>query len=118
MIFTAVDGETGEPVGHAELDHIEWGRSAHVCRVMVMPERRGHGIGTAVMDELRRIAFEELVLSRLTLNVYEWNAAAIASYERVGFRARMLHETQVDGDWAYYSMELQRDPRPARPSIE
>jgi RimJ/RimL family protein N-acetyltransferase len=118
MIFTAVDRETGEPVGHAELDRVEPGRSAHVCRVVVMPERRGHGIGTAVMDQLRRIAFEELGLSRLTLNVYEWNAAAIASYERVGFRARTLHETQVDGDWAYYSMELERDRARGPPSME
>jgi ribosomal protein S18 acetylase RimI-like enzyme len=118
MIFTAVDRETGEPVGHAELDQIEPGRSAHVCRVVVMPERRGHGIGTAVMDELRRVAFEQLAVSRLTLNVYEWNAPAIASYDKVGFRARALHETQADGDWGYYSMELERDRPPGRPSIE
>ena len=118
MIFTAVDRESGEPFGHAELDQIEPGRSAHICRVIVTPERRGHGIGTAVMHELRRIAFEELGLSRLTLNVYQWNAAAIASYERVGFRARTLHETRADGDWAYYSMELERDRAPGNPSIE
>jgi RimJ/RimL family protein N-acetyltransferase len=118
MIFTAVEPETGEPVGHAELDQIEPGGSAHVCRVIVAPERRGRGIGTAVMDELRRIAFEELGLRRLTLNVYEWNAAAIASYERVGFRARALHEARTDGGWAHYSMELERNPVPGPPSIE
>jgi RimJ/RimL family protein N-acetyltransferase len=118
MIFTAVERETAEPVGHAELAQIVPGRSAHVCRVIIAPERRGHGIGTAVMDELRRIAFEELRVSRLTLNVYEWNVAAIASYEKVGFRTRALQETRADGDWAYYSMELQRDPQPERPSIE
>jgi RimJ/RimL family protein N-acetyltransferase len=117
MIFTAVERETGEPVGHAELDQVERGRSAHVCRVIVAPERRGRGFGTAVMGELRRIAFEELALSRLTLNVYEWNAPAIASYEKVGFRARALHGTRAD-DWAYYSMELEHDRASGHPSME
>ncbi len=112
MIFTAVERETSEPVGHAELDQIVPGRSAHVCRVIIAPERRGRGLGTAVMDELRRIAFGELRVNRLTLNVYEWNAAAIASYEKAGFRARALHKTHAPDDWAYYSMDLQRDPRP------
>jgi RimJ/RimL family protein N-acetyltransferase len=85
--------------------------------VIVEPERRGHGIGTAVMDELRRVAFEDLHVSRLTLNVYEWNAAAIASYEKIGFRTRALHEARAD-DWAYYSMALERDRPPGHPSIE
>jgi RimJ/RimL family protein N-acetyltransferase len=119
MIFTAVDRETGEPVAHAELDRIDPESSAHVCRVIVAPERRGEGIGTALAAELRRVAFEELGVRRLTLNVYEWNAPAIASYEKVGFRIRELHASQTDDDWAYYSMELERD-RPSRsdPSIE
>ena len=115
-IFTVVDRETGEPVGHAELDRIEPGRAAHVCRVIVAPERRGEGIGAAVMEELRHVAFEDLDVTRLTLNVYEWNAAAIASYEKAGFRRRALHVPEAGGDWASYSMELER-PR-SRPSNE
>jgi RimJ/RimL family protein N-acetyltransferase len=114
-IFTAVERDTGAVVGHGELDRIEPGRSAHVCRVIVSPERRGRGIGTAIMKELCRIAFDELRVSRLTLNVYEWNAAAIASYEKVGFRTREAHAIG-DGDWAYHSMELRRNAAPGHPS--
>jgi ribosomal protein S18 acetylase RimI-like enzyme len=118
MIFAAVERETGDTVGHAELDRIEPGRSAHVCRVIVDPERRRQGLGTAVMGQLRRVAFEDLGVTRLTLNVYEWNAPAIASYEKLGFRTRALHGTEAERDWAYYSMELERDQPPWRPSIE
>jgi len=117
MIFTAVELETGETVGHAELDRIDPGRSAHVCRVIVDPDRRGRGIGTAVMDELCRIAFEDLGVARLTLNVYEWNAAAIASYEKLGFRTGAVG-TETGGDWAYHSMELERNSPHGRPSFE
>ncbi len=118
MIFTAVERATRAPVAHAELDQIDRGRSAHVCRVIVDPKRRGEGIGTALMDELRRVAFDELAVSRLRLNVYEWNAPAIASYEKVGFRTRALHGGRAGDDWAYYSMELERDRLPGRPSNE
>lgn len=117
MIFAAVERETGETVGHAELDRIDPGRSAHVCRVIVAPERRGEGIGTAVMDELRRFAFDELDVARLTLNVYAWNVAAIVSYEKVGFRKRALHGGKAAGDWPYYSMELESG-RAVRPSLD
>jgi RimJ/RimL family protein N-acetyltransferase len=105
-LFMAVEEESGEAVGHAELDRIEPGRSAHVCRVIVAPERRGRGIGTALVEELRRFALDELGVTRLTLNVYKWNEPAIASYEKVGFRRRELHETADGDDWAYWSMEL------------
>jgi RimJ/RimL family protein N-acetyltransferase len=116
MIFTVVDGGTGEPVGHVELDRIEPGASAHVGRVIVAPARRGQGLGTALVEAVCRLAFEELGVGRVTLNVYEWNVAAIASYEKVGFRLGDLHRA---GDkWAYYSMELARAGRGGRPSIE
>ncbi len=118
MIFTAVERRSGEPVGHVELDGIEPGRSAHVCRVIVSPERRGQGLGTAMMDAVRRFAFAELGVGRLTLNVYDWNAPAIASYEKVGFRTLDAHATGADGDWAYYTMELTQEGVSRDPPIE
>lgn len=105
-IFTAVERASGEPVGHAELDGIEPGRSARIARVLVAPEKRGGGIGTALTRELVRFARDELAVETITLNVYEWNAPAIASYEKVGFRKRKLHGSPPSDAWAYWSMEL------------
>ena len=58
------------------------------------------------MRELVRLARDELGVRRLTLNVYEWNAPAIASYEKVGFRKRELHGSRAGDTWRYYEMEL------------
>jgi len=44
------------------------------------------GYGTDAMNILLRYAFTELNLERVTLTVFEYNARAIRSYEKCGFR--------------------------------
>jgi len=44
------------------------------------------GYGTDAMNVLLRYAFTELNLQRATLTVFEYNARAIRSYEKCGFR--------------------------------
>ena len=49
----------------------------------VTPSMRGKGIGKALLAHLARIAVDE-GCPRLEWDVLEWNASAIAVYERVG----------------------------------
>ena len=57
----------------------------HIMNVAVDPDRRRAGIATALLRELLgRVGDEE---ARLTLEVRESNAGAIALYEAHGFRA-------------------------------
>jgi RimJ/RimL family protein N-acetyltransferase len=54
----------------------------------------GRGFGTDALRALVRWGFDELNLHRVWLKVYEDNARAIRSYEKVGFRqeGRLRHE--------------------------
>jgi RimJ/RimL family protein N-acetyltransferase len=80
-ICEAVDASTGEVVGHCELQVDHDNRLGRVVRVLMAPQRRGTGIGTAITGDLR-IAFDELGLHRLSLRLYDFNDSAIACYER------------------------------------
>lgn len=70
-------GLDGEVVGCARLLH-----DGHLGRMAVLPEWRGHGVGTALLEQalalFREQCFEQVVLSAQT--------HAIGFYERAGFR--------------------------------
>jgi GNAT superfamily N-acetyltransferase len=58
----------------------------------VTPAKRGNGVGKALLARLAKIAVDE-GCPRLEWDVLEWNAPAIAVYERVG--ARILTEWRI-----------------------
>jgi GNAT superfamily N-acetyltransferase len=58
----------------------------------VTPSMRGKGIGKALLAQLARVAIDE-GCPRLEWDVLEWNAPAIAVYERVG--AHILTEWRI-----------------------
>ena len=67
-----------------------------VVDIVIRPERRRCGIGTAVLQVLLAMAGE---LGRpVRLNVHVTNGAAIRLYEKLGFR-------RIEGDDAQYFME-------------
>jgi RimJ/RimL family protein N-acetyltransferase len=82
-IYTACD-DTGQPVGHIELNDID-GYSARLCRVLIDPPSRGRGFGRAMVRQALHIGFDELGLQRIDLGVYDFNTAAIHCYELEGF---------------------------------
>jgi RimJ/RimL family protein N-acetyltransferase len=85
-IFKVVECESGEVIGHIELNNIDWdNNSATISRVLAAPAARGKGIGEAMVKEISRIGFEELHLHRLELKVFDFNERAIACYEKAGF---------------------------------
>jgi RimJ/RimL family protein N-acetyltransferase len=86
-IYTVLEAGRGEPVGHIELNNIdERNRSATVSRVLVGdPKLRGQGLGRAMVEATLRIGFGEMGLHRIDLVVFDFNAPAIACYERAGF---------------------------------
>jgi RimJ/RimL family protein N-acetyltransferase len=116
LIWAAVDNTDGEVVGHCEVTLDRGNRCGHVMRVLVAPHRRGAGVATAMMRDLVRVAFDELGLHRLFLSVYDFNAPAVACYERVGFvrEGHIREETKApSGYWSTLVMGLlETDPRP------
>jgi RimJ/RimL family protein N-acetyltransferase len=83
-LLSAID-EGGEMVGHVLIEAQPYHGVGHIGRVAVAPDRRGRGLGTALMRSTVRHGFDEMGLHRLQLVVYTFNAAAIAAYRSVGF---------------------------------
>ena len=105
----------GVAVGHVELTLEPRHDLASIARVLVDHSRRGSGLGTALMRQVVQIAFDDLFLHRITLNVFDFNRAAIRCYERVGFlKEGHLRETSraSNGYWSLVIMGmLATDPR-------
>lgn len=55
----------------------------HLEDLFVLPDYRGYGIGKALLQYLGQLAVER-GCGRLEWNVLDWNAPAIAFYERMG----------------------------------
>jgi len=88
--------DDNEPVGFALYftTYSTW-RGHHGIRLedlYVTPSMRGKGIGRALLAHLARIAIDE-GCPRLEWDVLEWNAPAIAVYERIG--AHILNEWRI-----------------------
>jgi RimJ/RimL family protein N-acetyltransferase len=114
LIYKAIDGETGEVIGHISLGGISRkNRSARISRVLVGDNaQRGKGICTEMIREVVRIGFEELNLHRISLGVYDFNHSAIRCYEKAGFvkegvqRDILLHKNEF---WSLLEMSILED---------
>jgi RimJ/RimL family protein N-acetyltransferase len=85
-ILKAIASEGGEHVGHIEYCVIDRDqRAATLCRLLVAPERRGSGIGAAIMRAAVERAFQELGLHRVELRAFEDSGSVIRLHQRVGF---------------------------------
>jgi len=86
----------GEPAGFALYftSYSTW-RGHHGIRLedlYVTPALRGQGIGKALLAALAKVAVDE-GCPRLEWDVLEWNAPAIAVYEKIG--AAVLNEWRI-----------------------
>lgn len=87
---TSSTGAAQQPVGYVELFNIQERGSAFITRMIVDPEERGQGFGTALVRSVLAIGFETHRLHRIELNVYDFNTAAIRCYEKAGFQKEGL----------------------------
>lgn len=113
-IFKVVGNTTNKAVGHVSLGKVDRNNSsARIGKVLVgAADSRGKGYGSQIIDAVLIFAFEELKLHKVTLGVFDFNAAAIKCYEAAGFRReRVLPEAaQFDGEyWTLIEMEILSD---------
>lgn len=86
FVFKVLDSNQSV-VGHVELGNVDrHHRLLRIGRVFVASEHRRQGIGTQLMRAALAVAFDQLQMHRVELSVFDFNQAAIACYERVGFR--------------------------------
>ena len=109
MPFAAVLPDDRRPVGHVMLTTLPAHNLGVIGRVIVAPDQRGRGLGTALMQAVVRFGFDRRGLHRLQLAVYDFNLAAIACYQSVGF---VIEGTQrdstrsSDGYWSSHTMAM------------
>ena len=74
-------------IGALSLNGIDWINRHSGLGIMIGDKQYwGRGYGMDAMMVLMRLAFDKLNFHRLWLHVYDFNARAIASYERCGFK--------------------------------
>nr|WP_239471727.1 GNAT family protein [Olsenella profusa] len=77
----------GSVVGESVINETDWqARSANYRIALFGPGARGRGLGTWVVESTRDLAFGELGLHRLSLDVFSVNPRARHVYEKAGFK--------------------------------
>ncbi len=86
VAFSILCVEDDTPVGYISLKGVRDGGAGAEVGLAIMDRRyRGRGLGTEALRQACIHAFRDLELSLLELTVFPDNAAAIRSYEKVGF---------------------------------
>jgi len=113
--------EDDTPLGYAELNPMRDDRTHFwLGHIVVRPDRRGGGLGRALMRCLLKEAFEQRAAERLSLIVFPDNLPAIRCYQAVGFTSiadefhrfrgaglkHRLHRMQINA-WGYFEVILQ-----------
>jgi RimJ/RimL family protein N-acetyltransferase len=78
-------------IGSISFNVIDW-HSRHAGLGIVIGDKSlwGKGYGTDAMRVMMRLGFDKMNLHRLWLHVHDYNARAIASYEKCGFKREGL----------------------------
>lgn len=110
-IYKVILDETNETIGHITLNNIDLkNRSAGIGKVLIGDTRlRGKGIGKKMVNEMLKIAFDNLSLHRVELGVFAVNEPAIKSYEKVGFvKEGVLRDFRKmeDDYWSLWQMSI------------
>ena len=105
----AVVDETDEYLGTISLEEIDIENGHALFAVSMRSCAVGTGAASAAAKELLRIAFEELGLERVYLNVLSDNKRARRFYEKTGFRHEGCFHRHLKlrgewRDWDWYAM--------------
>jgi len=87
-------------MGTVSLKNIDKKNSHAEYAVALRKTAHGKGIAKIATDEILRIAFEDLGLDKVYLNVYAENKRAIAFYEKYGFtyEGEFIRHIRINGE--------------------
>ncbi|MDP4091516.1 MAG: GNAT family protein [Bacillota bacterium] len=112
-IYKIVLEENGKMVGSFQIrEDDKDSNTGRVGRFIIDEAFRGKGIGKEALTQLMQIGFESLHYDIISLGVFDFNSAAIACYETVGFEKYKLVEkarAASDGYWNLYDMKITRE---------
>ena len=86
FMMTALDTD-GEVCGHFIFRLADYEKnSIHIGHIVVSPNKRGQGLGKAMIEMALKYAIEIMGMKRITLGVYADNIPAKKCYESIGFK--------------------------------
>jgi RimJ/RimL family protein N-acetyltransferase len=86
-MYIVICADTNKPCGTIGLYNIDYiGKTAEIGRIVIAEKYQGMGYAKEALQEVERIAFEELGLSKLKLSVYMDNWEAVNLYNDCGFK--------------------------------
>lgn len=110
--FKIIHTKANQPIGYCEAYHADE-QNGRLCRVIIGDKNyRGKGYGTLLAKLLTAWTFDNLHVNSINLNVYDFNAAAIRSYENAGFKKMAVNEmtTQIENEnWGSFKMAIERE---------
>lgn len=102
-VFFAIETNDGGHIGNTNLfNAVPESRRAELGIMIGDKEHWGRGLGADALRALLRFGFEEMNLHRIVLQVFSYNARAIACYTKVGFREEVLMREDMWHDGAYH----------------
>jgi len=94
-VWSLIVEEEGTPVGYVQA-WSEDGWASGGVDMFLVPRARGRGLGPDAARALARHLLDECAWSRVTVDPYVWNTAAIRAWQRAGFEAE--GERPPDGE--------------------
>lgn len=112
LIYKTICRNRLKVIGHIELDRIDYlEKTAQLTRLLIGDvEDRDRGYGTATIHRVLDIAFRNLGLRELSVNVIIFNLPAIQCYQKSGFTILRTEEESVRLDeklWSRHHMILE-----------
>ena len=108
--FRVVDDGTNLSIGYCET--FLTATSAYLGRIIIGDrEKRGKGIGRQIVELLLDFTFNSLDRTKVELNVFDFNIAAIKCYENVGFiiNPSKKLERKINGEtWTALNMTINK----------
>ncbi len=92
----AIVNEDDEYLGTISLKNIDFEKKEAEYAISTRKKAHGTGAAMAATKEILRIAFEELKLEQVYLNVLKENGRANAFYRKVGFQSDYCEENAVE----------------------
>ena len=94
----AIADAAGEYLGTVSLKHIDREKGEAEYAISMHPSALGTGAAAEGSRQILRLAFEELGLRRVYLNVLEENRRAVKFYNKIGFRYTHATEMEYKGE--------------------
>jgi RimJ/RimL family protein N-acetyltransferase len=97
-MYTAVDSQTQEYIGHIELTGIDQeNRKASIAYVLMDPAKRGLGYLDGLAQSIMAECFQRMKMLKVGLFVFTFNPVAIHCYQKAGFEIAEVIEDQIKG---------------------